>query len=445
MLNLADKLQHIDSLRKMIESKGKLSDDILRKIDYKFRLECNYNSNKIEGGTLTKPETRSVMTGNITVEGKPLKDIREMKGHDAVMQDLLRIGKGEKRISEKKILEFHSKIIKGETPEEEKEMEIGQWKTNGNHVINYRGEKFNFTAPEDISTAIHNLLNWLNTGLDKIHNNHKDAPNPLLLAFEFHTKYLTIHPFADGNGRTARLLTNLVLVSLGYPPFWVTEGGEKDAYNRYLADVQAYGGSPDLLYEFLAGLVERSLQLTLDAVEGREIEDLDDWAKKLQLLKTSLPSEDALKVARDEVVTNYVYHDSIKVAISNLMEKLSSFDELFLKKNMIISSAATHFSVKSTEELMNRTPAFNNQTSEELVFMYDLQGYKKEEGNPFSILCRVRWKLETYFYTCSIDHVAEQPFLLRRYDEFYTPDEINIIVSKCGEVLFQQLEAKIKS
>ena len=88
MSSLTDKLRAIEFHRRSIESHGKLPDEVLRKIEYKYRLECNYNSNKIEGGTLTKSETRSVMTGNITVEGKPLKDIREMQGHDEAMKDM---------------------------------------------------------------------------------------------------------------------------------------------------------------------------------------------------------------------------------------------------------------------------------------------------------------------------------------------------------------------
>ena len=68
----------------------------------------------------------------------------------------------------------------------------------------------------------------------------------------------------------ARLLSNLVLVSLDFPPFWVTDGVEKEAYNRYLSDVQACGGPPDELYAFLAGLAVRSLQLALDVVAGKQ-------------------------------------------------------------------------------------------------------------------------------------------------------------------------------
>ncbi|MBU6342531.1 MAG: hypothetical protein KGS48_13640, partial [Bacteroidetes bacterium] len=59
----------------------------------------------------------------------------------------------------------------------------------------------------------------------------------------------------------ARLLSNLILVSLGYPPFWVSEGSEKEAYHKYLGDIQVYKGSPDLLYQFLSDLVERTLMI----------------------------------------------------------------------------------------------------------------------------------------------------------------------------------------
>ena len=441
MSNLAAKLQRIESLRNAIESKGKLSDEVLRKIEYKFRLECNYNSNKIEGGTLTKPETRSVMIGNITVEGKPLKDIREMKGHDVAMQDILHIGHGEKRISEKRIKDIHKQIIVPETPEEEKE--IGEWKQIGNHIFNYRDEKFEFTTPEGVPTAIHDLLNWLNAVLDKIHSKQKDAPNPLLLAFEFHSKYLTIHPFTDGNGRTARILTNLVLVSLGYPPFWVTEGGEKDAYNRYLADVQAYGGSPDLLYEFLAGLVERSLHLTLDAIEGREVEDVDDWAKKLRLLKSLLPSEDTLRVARTKETINEMFQQSIKPTVTMLIKKLDVYDELFVTKQMWFSIGGSSLQIQAVEDLDNVVQNLNNHNVENLAYLYSLQGYKKSSEKPFSITCKVIWKLENYNYACYIEGINTGDQFQKQYDSFYSTEEMNDIVSQCGRVLLQQLESNI--
>jgi Fic family protein len=115
------------------------------------------------------------------------------------------------------------------------------------------------------------LVNWLNGAIEKIKRADKKALEPMLVAFEFHHRFLAIHPFDDGNGRTARLLSNLILVANDFPPIYINDD-EKDTYNRYLTDIQGYGGSPDLFYEFMAGLLERSLKLTLDVIEGRDSE-----------------------------------------------------------------------------------------------------------------------------------------------------------------------------
>lgn len=442
MSDLTDKLSNIERLRQQIEAKGKLPDEVLRKIEYKFRLECNYNSNRIEGGTLTKPETRSVMVGNITVQGRPLKDIREMKGHDEVMQQILGMGKGELTLAEKRILDIHKTIIVADKPEDEPE--IGVWKKHGNHIINYRGEKFEFTPPDEVPDAIHELLNEVNAGIEKIKRGDKNAPNPLLLAFEFHLRFLIIHPFTDGNGRTARLLTNLILIALGYPPFWVSEGGEKDAYNRYLADVQAYGGSPDLLYEFLAGLVERSLLITKDAIEGKEIEDMDDWKKKVAILKNRLNQPDALTVMRSDDAIANVYQQSIKPTIAKLIQEMSIYEDLFLQKQLWFGTGGGSISVRDVEDLDGVLKS--NPPKHDMHFNYYLEGYKKSLENQFSLKCRLLWKFDNYNYSLFLESLdAGTPFLTKTYDVFYTIEETNEITRQCGNNMLQQLEQNTAS
>jgi Fic family protein len=436
MPTLTDRLHSIETLRQTIEAHGKLPDEVLRKIEYKFRLECNYNSNKIEGGTLTKPETRSVMIGNITVAGKPLKDIREMKGHDEAMKDIFRMGRSEKPLSESRIKAVHKQIIVAETPEQEQA--IGRWKTRGNHIINYKGEKFEFTSPLEVPEAVHLLLNWLNAGLDKIKNQDKHAPHPLLLAFEFHLRYLSIHPFSDGNGRTARLLTNLVLISLGYPPFWVIEGGEKEAYNRYLADVQAYGGSPDLLYEFLAGLVERSLQITLDAIEGREIEDMDDRKKELALLKNRLPEKDAVSAMRSQQTVTDVYNESIKPALIRIIQELAEYDDLFLRKQVWIGTE--HHSMTFHKESDLDAPVQFSDFTEALHFNYHLEGFKKAQEKQFHLKCRLIWNFTHYTYSLQIEGARDALQFKKKYDEFYEEEEIREIVKQCGSIMLNQIK-----
>jgi Fic family protein len=78
---------------------------------------------------------------------------------------------------------------------------------------------------------------------------------------------LTIHPFYDGNGRTARILTNLILISFGFPPIYI-ESKEKDTYYRYLSEIQIYNANSDLFYSFMNTLLLRSLQVVLEIINN---------------------------------------------------------------------------------------------------------------------------------------------------------------------------------
>lgn len=267
-MNLVDRLAVIDDFTSQIAAHGPLPDAVRKRVDYKLRLEWNYHSNSMEGNSLTKEETRSVMVNNITVEGKPLKDVLEMRGHDGVVQDIMKMGRGELRLSESRIRDVHRAIMHEEDPE--KRARIGSWKTSDNYVYNYRQERIDFAPHAEVPERMHALINWLGAEGERIARGAEDALHPVLLALKFHLDYVSIHPFYDGNGRTARIFTNLILAAYGYPPMYV-KTDESEMYYRYLADVQGYGAPPDLLFDFMAGLVERSLRIVLE-VSGVSLE-----------------------------------------------------------------------------------------------------------------------------------------------------------------------------
>lgn len=334
-MSYLDKRNEIDSLQQKIDSYGELSADVKKKINYKFRLDWNYYSNSMEGNTLTMEETRSVMVGNLTVGGKPIKDVLEMKGHDEVIAEILKIGKGETRLSEARIREIHKGIMHEE--DEAKKKKIGGWKTAPNHVINYKGEKFDFVLPEDVPERMHELLNRTNAAIDAIQQKKKpassadrDAPHPVDVALQFHLAYVLIHPFYDGNGRTARILTNLLLISFGYPPFWV-KTNERSIYNQYIADIQGYGGKTDLFFDFAGGLILRSQQLVLDAIEGKDIEEENDLDKEIILFKKSLNRANESNKLKSQQDLKLILEDSGIKLFDKLIEKLSGFNDLFHK------------------------------------------------------------------------------------------------------------------
>ena len=255
----------IEQNQKTIESYGKLDSKVLNKINYKIRLDWNYYSNRMEGNTLTQEETMSVMVQVLDVRGKSLKDVLEMSGHDKIISDILNIVKGkQKRISEKQIKEIHKAIMY--EPNIEKAKQIGVWKKYANEIINYKGEKYSFVKPNEVAETIHKLLNKTNAELDKFYNNKKDNKHPLEIATNFHIEFLNIHPFYDGNGRTSRILTNIILLSCGYSPIIIKEEN-KNNYYQLLAEIHTYGADEKLLGKFFAERIIETQQLIIETIE----------------------------------------------------------------------------------------------------------------------------------------------------------------------------------
>jgi Fic family protein len=358
-MSLQPLLNRIDKLQAAIEAAGKFDPEVLKRINYKFRLDWNYHSNAMEGNSLTKEETRSVMVNNVTVEGKPLKDVLEIKGHDQVITDILKIGKGELGLSEKRIKDIHKAIIHEDDPK--KKQKIGQWKTENNHLINYKDEKFDFLEFSEVAETMHQLINWLNAQTEQLKAG-KSKLHPVLIAFEFHLKYLTIHPFYDGNGRTARILTNLILISFGYPPV-IIKKDEKEVYYRYLADVQGYGGNPDLYYEFMCKLLIHSQELVIKGIDGESIEEPDDLDKEIMLLKKKFQNTDYTKSPKSIHETFNYIENEVWGAVE---EALNSFIDFFNEGNI--------------ERFVNGMPEnFGTQKNNILPFLLLQEKYLKPE------------------------------------------------------------------
>lgn len=437
-----DKRFQIDQLQQKIDGYGMLNDEIKKKINYKFRLDWNYYSNSMEGNTLTMDETRSVMVGNLTVGGKPIKDVLEIKGHDEVVSDIIRIGKGEIRLSESRIREIHKGIMHEEDPE--KKIEIGVWKKHANYIYNYKGEKFEFVAPAEVAERIHRLLNKTNAGIDAIQNKQKDAPHPIDLALQFHLEYVLIHPFYDGNGRTARILTNLLLISFGYPPFWVkTE--ERNIYNQYIGDIQGYGGEPDLFFECASDMILRSQQLILDAIEGKNIEEKDDWEKQVSLLKKELSDKEEVKLKKSLNSVMGVFENSVFPLIEKLTKKLSTFQDLFSERRLLFGTMTTQRIIKDISIAKKLIVENQNDYLNEMKFTYSLVGFKRDGTNTFSVEVFVAWRFDDFKYYFLLNDSSYNTGIEKLYHQQFTQEEIDNYVSECGKFILKQIEERRKS
>lgn len=300
-MNYQDILKEIEKNQQQIASYGKFDSAVLKKINYKIRLDWNYYSNRMEGGTLTREETRSVMVGNIDVKGKPFKDVAEMTGHDRVVLEVLKMSKGEIPLSEKRIKEIHKAIMYEDNIE--KAQQIGVWKKTANEIINYKNEKITFTQPEDVADDVHKLLDQTNSDLEK-YRKGKVTKHPLETIAQFHIDFVSIHPFYDGNGRTTRILTNILLLACGFPAI-IIKDEMKQQYYQLLADIQVYDGNSDLFYDFLGERILDTQKIILNALEGKEIEDTDDLDKEITLLR-KMQNPPKIKVKKSKEITKKI-------------------------------------------------------------------------------------------------------------------------------------------
>lgn len=189
---------------------AKLSQIEFEKFEKSFFTELTYNSNAIEGSSLSLQETNLVLNENLAPEGKTLREIHEAKNHAQALE-YIKSYRGE--ISESFILKLHSIILKDISLNF-----AGRYRENPVRVI---GSDFKFPAPDKIPQLIGNLIYWYKKNKAKMH--------PFEIAIIFSLKLVSIHPFIDGNGRISRLVMNFILNKNKYP--WI---------NVYMRQREAY-------------------------------------------------------------------------------------------------------------------------------------------------------------------------------------------------------------
>ncbi len=426
-MSLEQEIHKINALKAEIDSLGILSNENLQRIHDKFRLELNFHSNKMEGNSLTKAETQSVMLNNVTVAGKPLKDILEIQGHDAIIREIQGMVRGEINITENKIKNIHSGIM-FET-EEDKKKQIGKWKTIKNYLYNYRGERMDFTAPEDVAVEMNSLINWLNNALIALEKG-KSKTHILEIAAEFHLRFVSIHPFYDGNGRTARILMNLIFIRYGYPSV-IIKDEEKDAYSQYLAHAQEYEKNHLPFYEFIARSLIRSQALYLKGARGEDMRDLDDFDKELRLMQINLMDKRSQKIKKSPELLQDFFKRSIYPLYLKLLTQLNKIDYLFKRSEKVIVLKDTRYSFWNEDfESFIECNLENPKMFEEFIIGNLWENFKQLEDKHFNILAKVVFNFQDFNYIISLDQSGDKITELtsKFYSEQLTELEIDKIV-----------------
>lgn len=236
---LSQKLKALNALRPIQPS-------VLKKIKEQFEIEMTYNSNAIEGNSLTLKETFWVINEGITIKGKPLKDHLEAKNHQEALDFLYEMIDSQKQntVSEHLIKQLHQLVVR------DSQRDIaGMYRTGEVYIGGADHTPPNFL---EIPKLLQELIQWLKENQNKIH--------PIELAALLHHRLANIHPFWDGNGRTARLVMNILIMNAGYPLAIILKNDRK-RYYRVLSEADK--GKYKSLCEFIAQSVIRSLNLYL--------------------------------------------------------------------------------------------------------------------------------------------------------------------------------------
>lgn len=198
-----------------------LSEEQATLLRNKFTTEYNYNSNHIEGNTLTYGQTELLLLfGKVSGEGD-LKDFMDMKASQATVEMVKEAVRDQSMpMTQNFIRQLHKVLLREdytvyrELPgggQTSYTVHAGQYKTRPNSVLTRYGDRFEYASPEDTPSLMGDLVDWYNAA------EKEGKLSPVELAALFHYRYIRIHPFEDGNGRIARLMVNYILARHGWP------------------------------------------------------------------------------------------------------------------------------------------------------------------------------------------------------------------------------------
>ena len=240
-------LLQIDQLKEQLTHSRPLSPAEVDALREMFIVEHTYNSNAIEGNTLTLQETAMVLQG-ITIDRKPLKDHLEVVGYKEAFEYVEQLAKEQKPMTEYEIRAIHSLVLA------DRKEDRGQWRRVPVRIF---GAVTTPVQPYQIEPMVGALLADMDTVYRKLHVIERVAM--------FHLRFESIHPFIDGNGRTGRLLMNLQLIKAGYPPINVKFTDRRryyEAFNSY-----ATTDSPETMVTLIAEYLKERLQSMLDIID----------------------------------------------------------------------------------------------------------------------------------------------------------------------------------
>lgn len=278
----------LNEVYKKWQSLQPLTEADQKMLSMRFTVEYNYNSNHLEGNTLTYGQTELLLLfGKVSGEGH-LKDFNDMKASEVSVKMMMEEATGTKQaLTQNFIRTLHHTLLREDYTEYRTlpngvqtsfVVHAGQYKIRPNSVITRYGDRFEYASPEETPALMSDLVDWYNT------EEEKGELCPVELAALFHYRYIRIHPFEDGNGRIARLMVNYILSRHGWPMIVVRSRSKQDYLEALHKTDLVVGAIPsvgahatikqiDVFRKYFETLVAHEIQTDIDFITRKE-EDL---------------------------------------------------------------------------------------------------------------------------------------------------------------------------
>jgi Fic family protein len=432
-------MNKIETLFNEWQSLQPVKEEYQQRLDQKFMLEFNYNSNHIEGNTLTYGQTEMLLMFGKVVDEANMKDLEEMKASNVGLKMVkeMAIDK-EQPLTEYFIRTLHKTLLREDytvyrqLPDGTSTSYVvhaGQYKTRPNSVITATGERFEYASPEETPALMTDLLQWYNQA------ETEGSMTPIELASLFHYRYIRIHPFEDGNGRISRLMVNYILYRHGYPMI-VVKSADKTSYltalNRCdvtIGPVPSDGAHADLsqitpFVEYMSKCLLRSLEISIKGAKGESIEEADDWRKNL---KTKYRNQ----INKPEVteVTEKKVKEEFSELLKHIDKELSEFYSVFTS--------------------VRWNPSNGKFLQHEEGYYYTNIGFSKEFGNiNTGFIISIHLTVQQFIHKTTISFgkwgVSSSPFYNKElsYTESLTDQDKEDIVNVIGKLINQFFETQ---
>ncbi|MDE7420485.1 MAG: Fic family protein [Muribaculaceae bacterium] len=303
-------MTEIDPLYNEWLSYQPLPEEASNRLKQKFMLEFNYNSNHIEGNTLTYRQTELLLLFGKVAEAAEMKDLEDMKAHNVGLKMMIEeASNSERQLSENFIRQLHHTLLREDYKVYRESdtgavtsymVHAGQYKTRPNSVITATGERFEYASPEETPALMHDLIEWYKE------EESKKELTPIQLATVFHYRYIRIHPFEDGNGRIARLLVNYILRRHNYPMIVVKTKNKQHYLNALnqcdvtVGMVPSVGAHAEIeqlspFVSYMENCLISALNTCIKAAKGDSIEEDDDFDKELAILERQIKQKEDTK------------------------------------------------------------------------------------------------------------------------------------------------------